>query len=482
MTTLVDADVERVRAGLGGLLGAWLPGRRWFAGKDGGVPRVGVRLLERVLPGEPGLLLAVFDAGPDGPYQALVGVRRGPGAEPPGSVIGRLDAPDGTALTLYEATQDPESMTRLLGCFGAERGGPVRFERLPGSELPYGLPGVASTAEQSNTSVAFGDRAMLKVLRRPVPGTSPELELLGALQRAGGVPGAAPLGQVRATGDSPLGACTLGILQEFVRSDGDGWAAATGRARACLEGEGGVPAPLGGFAEESYGLGLATARVHTALAGQLGSRPLSGRESVALLDLLGDRLTAGLRAVPHLAPYAPELWGLHDDLRIRVLRGRAPLVQRIHGDLHLGQVLRTGRGWVLIDFEGEPGHSPEERRRPQPALRDVAAMLRSFDYAAHHALTELLGLPPGEIPAGDPRAARLGRRATAWSVHNRQAYCAGYAAGGGQDPRRAPLLVRAFEADKAVYEAVYEAHNRPTWLPIPLAAVRRLTEERRRRS
>ncbi|MFD9098015.1 maltokinase [Streptomyces collinus] len=477
MTTLVDTELERVRTALDGLLASWLPGRRWFAGKDTGTPEVTVRLLERVLPGDPALLVAVFDAGEDGPYQALLGLRRGPAAAPPDAVVGRLTAPGGPALTLYEATQDAELMTRLLECFGSGPRGPVRFERLPGGQLPLGVPGVASTAEQSNTSVAFADRAMFKVLRRPVPGTSPELELLGALQRAGDVPSAAPLAQVRTTEESPVGALTLGIVQEFVRSRGDGWAAATGRARACLEDEDGAGSPAGVFAEESYGLGLATARVHTALAGQLGRRPLTGPESEALLDLLGERLADGLRAVPRLAPYADGLWDLHEELRRGVLGGRPPLVQRVHGDLHLGQVLRTREGWVLIDFEGEPGHSPEERRRPQPALRDVAAMLRSFDYAAHHALAEVLGRPPAEAAGDDPRAARAARRATAWAVHNRQAYCAGYAAGGGQDPRRDPVLVRAFEADKAVYEAVYEAHNRPAWLPIPLAAVRRLVEE-----
>ncbi|MEU1404036.1 maltokinase [Streptomyces sp. NPDC005728] len=482
MTTLVDAEVERVRTAVEGLLASWLPGRRWFAGKDGGAPVVTTRLLERVLPGDPALLVAVFDTGADGPYQALIGMCRGSAPVPSEAVIGRLTAPGGPALTLYEATQDPELMTRLLGRFGAEGQGPVRFERLPGSELPLGVPGVASTAEQSNTSVAFADRAMFKVLRRPVPGTSPELELLGALQRAGSVPGAAPLAQVRTTAESPVGAFTLGIVQEFVRSRGDGWAAATGQARACLTGEHRTEAPLGGFAEESYGLGLATARVHTALAEQLGSRPIGGPQSAALLDLLGERLAEGVRSVPQLAPHADALWALHEELRESVRRGRPLLVQRVHGDLHLGQVLRTEQGWVLIDFEGEPGHSPEERRRPQPALRDVAAMLRSFDYAAHHALTEVLGRPPGELRPDDPHAAGMARRATAWAVHNRQAYCAGYAAGGGQDPRRDPLLVRAFEADKAVYEAVYEAHNRPAWLPIPLAAVRRLTEEIRQQN
>ena len=137
-------------------------------------------------------------------------------------------------------------------------------------------------------------------------------------------------------------------------------------------------------------------------------------------------------------------------------------VQRIHGDLHLGQAMRTPHGWVLLDFEGEPAKSVTERREPQPALRDVAAMLRSFDYAAAHLL------------AGGPVDPELAHLAAAWAQRNRTAFCAGYTAGGGADPAASPELMRALEIDKAVYEVVYEARHRPSWLPIPLAAINRL--------
>ncbi|MFE1315005.1 maltokinase [Streptomyces sp. NPDC058755] len=474
-------DLTRIRAALDALLPAWLPGRRWYAGKGAGSPPdVTTRLLDVVLPGDPALLVAVFDAGADGPYQALIGVRRDPPPPSAEPVIGRLRTPGGSGVILYEATLDPELMGRLLVRVAAGgRSGPVCFEPVPGVELPVGAPGVASTAEQSNTSVAFAQRAMLKVLRRPVPGTSPELELLTALQRAGDVPSAALLAHVRTSAGSAVGAHTLALLQQFVRSRGDGWTIAVDRARACMAGECEAVPPHGGFAAEAYALGLATARVHTALAEQLGSRPLTRKESEALLDLLADRLAEGLRAVPQLAPFARALWAVQDDLREIVGRGGAPHVQRIHGDLHLGQALRGEQGWILVDFEGEPGHSPEERRRPQPALRDVAAMLRSFDYAAHHALSAVLDRPPGDSASHDPRGVRPARRASAWAVHNRRAYATGYADGGGQDPRCSPVLLRCFEADKAVYEAVYESRNRPEWLPIPLSAVRRLAQWRR---
>ncbi|MEV8565870.1 maltokinase [Streptomyces sp. NPDC051322] len=474
------AGTDRFAADLRRLLPGWLGSRRWFAGKGRETPEVVPVLVTLLCPGDPALLQAVIRTGPDDWYQLLIGMRSVLPPELESAVIGRGGDTASGPLTFYEATEDPELMGRLIERFAAgERGDQVEFHRTPRAAVPLGLPASLSTAEQSNTSVVFGKRMMLKILRRPVVGTNPELEMLTGLQRAGGVPSAAPLAWMDTSPETPNGPMTLGILQEFVPSRGDGWALAVEEARGCIAGECEAVGPLGGFTDEAYRLGRATADVHAALAGQLATRSLGPAEVDEMVGSVTARLEAALDQVPALEPYAGQLRTIHQDLGESVRRGNPLTTQRIHGDLHLGQALRAEDGWVLIDFEGEPGQPPEVRRRLQPALRDVAAMLRSFDYAAHHALAEVLGMPPGEQSPRNPRRARLLRRASAWAVHNRRAYTAGYADAGGLDPRSRPLLLRAFEADKAVYEAVYEFRNRPEWLPIPMAAVRRLAHWRR---
>jgi maltokinase len=178
-----------------------------------------------------------------------------------------------------------------------------------------------------------------------------------------------------------------------------------------------------------------------------------------LADSMIERLEAAVQAVPALRPYAPGLHSAFTALGDLAAEGRTWTAQRIHGDLHLGQCLRSPAGqWWLIDFEGEPSKPLAERRMPQPPARDIAGMLRSFDYAAHSA----------EVPV------------PGWAEACRAAYCSGYAEVSGVDPRTDPVLLRAYETDKAIYEVVYEARHRPDWLPVPMAAIERYVTSSRR--
>jgi maltokinase len=185
-----------------------------------------------------------------------------------------------------------------------------------------------------------------------------------------------------------------------------------------------------------------------------------GPEQIAAtVRLMHERLDAAAAEVPEVAALADALHGVYEAVAASV--ERVP-VQRIHGDLHLGQLLRTDAGWHMVDFEGEPARPLADRVRLMTPLRDVAGMLRSFDYAARSLLAD---------HAGDRS---LAFRAQEWADRNRDAFCAGYAAATGTDPREQAALLNACELDKAVYEVLYEVRHRPSWVPIPLAGLARI--------
>jgi maltokinase len=218
----------------------------------------------------------------------------------------------------------------------------------------------------------------------------------------------------------------------------------------------------GDFAGEAERLGEAVAEVHADLAVAFGVREADADDLQVRAQAMRERLEQALPIVPALADVAEALRGIFD--HVATLAGSVTM-QRIHGDLHLGQALRTVHRWVLIDFEGEPMAAMSDRREFDSPLRDVAGMMRSFEYAGHHRVIEI------------GHDSQLSYRADEWSTRNRDAFCIGYASGAGADPRSHGVLLRAFEADKAVYEAVYEARNRPAWLPIPLASLTRLATD-----
>ena len=202
---------------------------------------------------------------------------------------------------------------------------------------------------------------------------------------------------------------------------------------------------------------MTTAHIHADLARSLGTEAASEQARHTLVDSMRQRYAAARALVPELAAREAEVVAVLES----VLGVDWPLLQRVHGDYHLGQVLDVPeRGWVALDFEGEPLRPLSERVRPDLTARDVAGMLRSFDYAAGsvHLADELID-------------------ASAWAAACRRVFLDGYASVACPADAAAAVLTRALELDKALYEVVYEARNRPSWLPIPLDAVERLTTE-----
>jgi maltokinase len=453
---MTSAGAPEILDAVTSALAEWLPTQRWFAGKGRAVHAVTPVHAEWLIEDDPGLIHAVINVVSDGPedaYQVLLGLS----SEAPEHLGAALLGRDG-ALSVYDATLDFSLGARLLELFTQPARGTVHFDPEPGVELQTGLNARLVGAEQSNSSLIFGQDYILKLFRRLTPGPNRDLDLHRALRRVGCAHIAEPLGSV--TGTLAGRPTVFGLLQQFMPDAAEGWAMATASVRDLMAEADLHAEEVGGdFAGEAHRLGTAVATVHADLGRALGVHTAGPELLATITDRMHRKLDTTAAAVPELVPYVPALRAAFDEARAIT---DPVTVQHIHGDLHLGQTLRTTAAWLLIDFEGEPAASPEERVLPAPPLRDVAGMLRSFDYAAHQMV--LLG------QSGDRQ---LEFRAAEWARRNRDAFCAGYAEA-GPDPRQSAALLRAFELEKAVYEVAYEHDNRPDWLPIPLAAIETL--------
>jgi maltokinase len=408
------------------------------------------------------------------------------------------EAPD--PVVLYDAVGDSIYIEWLLDGIRGQRvretsSGTLRFSCPDPAALDTGS--ISSVrylrVEQSNTSVEVGDAIFLKHLRRVETGPSQELEMSDALSAAGFTHLAPMLGRVVwDSGDEPPS--PLVLVQRFLHNSTEGWALALTSLRdlyANAESAGGHPDPAerralvddqdAAFIAESARLGKVVAEMHLALAsGTPGTDMAPAPLTDEALNSWANAMTRELDEL--LARDEPSLDPLRDVrhnvvARFDQLRGLSPggLLIRVHGDLHLGQLLRIDTGWAILDFEGEPDRTPAERRALSTPLRDVAAMLRSFDYAAAAAIVERTALDSAEADV-------LRGYGEAWADANRDAFWSGYLEAIGSRPllpAPGPSLVlrRAFEVQKAVYEIGYELGHRPSWVPIPIRFLLRGTNQ-----
>ncbi|PPK98637.1 putative trehalose synthase [Kineococcus xinjiangensis] len=461
---------------LSGLLTGWLPRQRWFAHKGSAVSVTGIEVLPLPGPGSARVLLAFVTtssggAGESGPqvatYQVPLTVHPSPATGLESALVGEVASGDVTGW-VYDGAHDAAFVHALLGLIadggtaGAPEGTAVHGVR-PAKGLP--IPSDARSrvlrGEQSNTSIiveADGATPLIaKVFRVLQAGDNPDVVVQGALADAGCTRVPAPAGWLAggwSDAAAPGGRATghLAFVTEFLAGSEDAWRVACAAVDADRD-----------FTADARELGRATAEVHALLAAVLPTAHATAERLGALADDLAARVAWATSEVSELRRFGPGAREVADS--VRAVRD-APDLQRVHGDYHLGQVLHTpGRGWVLLDFEGEPLRPLAERSGPEMALRDVAGMLRSFDYAGRHSA----------VGHDDPD---LHARALAWTDASREAFLDGYSDVTGTDPRDigtpSALLLRALELDKALYEVVYEARNRPDWLPIPLSAVERL--------
>jgi maltokinase len=450
---------------LADLMRDWLPGQRWFGGKGrewASVTEDGFLLSQR----DPVLSVhrvrITYADGAREVYLVPLSWHEHPPEELRSALIGAVPS-DGRETYAYDAMRDRDSTVPwLTHLVAADTVGPLHFHPAGVEYIPEGLPGDVISTEQSNTSLVYGERAIFKLFRRLEAGMNPDVEIHDALRRTDNKHIAPLLGWIEIDPPDPeLPAGTVAMLQTFVPNASDGWRLATASVRD-LYAEGDLHADeVGGdFAADSERLGAASASVHTDLAAVLPTEPADEEWFAAVARGMIQRLDDALPIVPQIAEHADGLRRLYE----AVAESKEHVVrQRVHGDFHLGQVLRTATGWIILDFEGEPARPLAERRELDSPLRDVAGMLRSFDYAARHMLVE---------QAADQQRAY---RAQEWADRNRKAFCDGYSEASGLDPCGDSPLLRAFEADKAVYECVYEARNRPNWLTIPLHSLSRLS-------
>jgi maltokinase len=440
----------------------WVLEQRWFASKAREVGHLGVLEAITLREDAPALVLALvetrFQTGTHELYQVPLGLR--PAADGwDDRVVAEVEG-----WTVYDALADAahgrELLHRVRGSADvAAADGILRFRWAQSAAAGFGgsVDVRPVGVEQSNSSVVFGDALILKVFRRLEPGVNPELELLRFLSERSFEHIAPLAGWYEYAGR--LVDATLGTLQEYLTGARDGWA-------LCLD-------DLEGFIPRARDLGAVTGALHSCLGSDASDPDFAPEEpSAESLSLLTATIDEEIERMfvdldpddPALGPLAGRGQDVRERLQALSHIGTGGRLIRTHGDYHLGQTMLTDRGWVILDFEGEPARPLPERRRKRSPLRDVAGMLRSFAYAAS-AAEQQRGSP---APEG-------------WEESARAAFLEGYFETAdssllppGQDA--VAKLLSVFELEKAVYELRYELNNRPDWVGIPVAGIVRLLD------
>jgi maltokinase len=427
--------------------------QRWSGANDRPIRSVAMRWVDQVHEGDPMLLWVLVDAtfedGGEQTYQLFLAVRS---MDPPVDFLQGKErehvafVPDADGdLVVYDALVDPELAVDVL-CLVA-----------PDTEVEVPRPIVL---EHSNSSLVFDERLILKVLRKVEPGPNPDVEIPRVLA-ARGVPHVqAPIAELRRDD------IDLAVLREFLVGATEGWVLALASVKDMLASRLPPEETGGDFVWHSERLGGVLGELHVAMA-----------------DAWGRTADAGASWADAMLEHLDEVRGLDDALgQVGVRRAEVEAVYRrlhdltdtgaqirIHGDLHLAQVLLVDAGWIVLDFEGEPARRRSHRFTESSPLRDMAGLLRSFHYAVSVGLREWGDPDEEQVALGD-----------AWERRNRTALLDAYTAvdgvagllPSGEEARS--IVLDAFELDKAVYEVAYELGHRPAQVDIPLAGVRRV--------
>jgi trehalose synthase-fused probable maltokinase len=458
-----------------------LPGRRWFGHKGRALRALSIVDEAIVEDGPPAFVIAIaradFTEGPSALYQMPLLVHEDGRAEEAESDLDRL-------RVLGDLMAHGSSIKGSHGVF--QFGGPGLDPLAP----PPGEQSIRlAGAEQSNTSLVLDESVILKLFRQLAVGPNPDLELNRLLTNEGFAHVPPQVGEVVYEGEIDASEVTIdmGVAQQFVGDGVDGWQEALARlgglcdeiddADSAADRTALVEERTGEFLHAVEQLGDATASLHVLLSREeiehdLVPEPVDDHDLSTWASAVSDSF-AGVE------PGLPELDGLREALDGRLdefKRIAEPgLKTRIHGDFHLGQVLLAPRGWMMLDFEGEPARPLADRRAKHSPLRDVAGMLRSFGYAAASALMQ-------RAAPGSDEWARLEPWALAWEELARDRFLSAYFTraheGRFLPPARDDVLtmIDVFEIDKAVYEIGYERSHRPEWVGIPVRGLTRALE------